>query len=261
MPFALPWAPADVPATLARILVALVVAALGAYVARRAREATRQHVLRLRSDPGLAVFASRLTWFAILAFAGLSMLSILGINWASFLTVVGVVGLAISLALQDVLKNLFAGFYILLERPFQIGDVIDVRTFSGTVEDIRLRVTVLRTAAGLQVVIPNGIMFTEAIVNRSAYEGERLIVRVVNAGDGDPRETEACVLRASEGAPGLLESPAPQITLVSLTPEKQTLDLACWTSNRAATADAILASLRAALPRSEVSVDGSAEKK
>jgi len=256
----MPWAPADVPATIARILVALVLIGLGVYVARRARETTRRHVMRLRGDPGLAVFAGRLTWFAILTFAGLSVLSLLGINWTSFLAVIGVVGLAVSLALQDVLKNLFAGFYILLERPFQIGDVIDVRTFGGSVEDIRLRVTVLRTPSGLQVVIPNGIMFSEAIVNRSAYASERLIVRVVNAGGADPRETEASVLRASDGAPGMLETPPPQITLVSLTPEKQTLDLACWTSDRAVTASAILASLRSALPKSEVSVDGSAQK-
>lgn len=259
-PLALPWAPGDVAGAVARILVALVCAAVGAFLARRVRLTTRHHVLRVRGDPGLAVFASRLAGFAILAFAALTVLGVLGINWTSLLAVVGVVGLAVSLALQDVLKNLFAGFYILLERPFQIGDVIDVRTYSGSVEDIRLRVTVLRTASGLQVVVPNGIVFTEAVVNRSAYDGERLIVRVVNAGDADPRETETRVRRASEGAPGVLESPAPQVTLVSLTPEKQTLDLACWTSSRADTSRAILAALRTLLPQSEVSVDAGTQK-
>ena len=96
----------------------------------------------------------------------------------AFVAVVGTAGLAISLSLQDVLKNLVAGLIILVERPFAIGEHIDFRTFSGIVETIELRTTVLRTPTGQRVVIPNALIFSDALVNRSAYGRQLVRLRV-----------------------------------------------------------------------------------
>jgi small-conductance mechanosensitive channel len=80
--------------------------------------------------------------------------------------VTGVLGLAASLALQDVLKNFVAGVYLLVERPFRIGESIKVKDFTGAVETIDVRTTVLRTAEGDAVMVPNAILFAEIILNR-----------------------------------------------------------------------------------------------
>ena len=111
----------------------------------------------------------------------------MGVPLTAFVAVVGAISLAVSLALQDVLKNLVAGLIILVERPFTIGEHIDFKTFSGVVETIELRTTVLRTPTGQRVVIPNAMIFSDTLVNRSAYGRQlvRLRVTVPLEADGD----------------------------------------------------------------------------
>src|ERR687893_213895 len=85
------------------------------------------------------------------------MLPSFGVDWAGLLTLVGAAGLAISLSMQDLLKNVIAGIYILMEQPFRIGDRISVKEVTGIVQGIELRTTLLCTEESLQVVVPNGV--------------------------------------------------------------------------------------------------------
>ena len=90
-----------------------------------------------------------------------------GIPLSTVVTFVGVVGLAISLALQDILKNFFAGLYLVFERPFRLGDTIAVKDQRGVVETIGIRTTILRTDENVQVLIPNMTIFAEIVQNRT----------------------------------------------------------------------------------------------
>jgi small-conductance mechanosensitive channel len=101
----------------------------------------------------------------ILLLGLLIVLPIIGLNATALFATVGVFGLAISLAVQDVLKNAVAGVYLLVERPFRPGETIKVREFIGTVETVDLRTTTLRSEGEL-VYIPNAILFSEILVNR-----------------------------------------------------------------------------------------------
>jgi small conductance mechanosensitive channel len=85
-------------------------------------------------------------------------------------TLIGALGLAVSLSLQDTAKNLVAGLYLLAERPFHVGDQITVRTFTGRVEFIDMRTTTLRTDDDQQVIIPNTIIMSEVVVKQSDEE-------------------------------------------------------------------------------------------
>ncbi|HEU0168992.1 MAG TPA: mechanosensitive ion channel domain-containing protein, partial [Chloroflexota bacterium] len=78
----------------------------------------------------------------------------------------GAMSLAITFAVQDVLKNLVAGLYLLWEHPFEIGDAIKVKDVTGSVEDIQIRTTILRAENGQLIVVPNGVLFTEIVINR-----------------------------------------------------------------------------------------------
>ena len=103
---------------------------------------------------------------AIGRFARAATLRALGVPWPTVVALAGVLGLAASLALQDVLKNFVAGVYLLVERPFRIGESIKVKEFSGSVETIDVRTTVLRTPEGDAIMVPNAILFAEIILNR-----------------------------------------------------------------------------------------------
>jgi len=100
----------------------------------------------------------------------LGALAALGVHIAALATVVGALGLALSLSLQDTAKNLVAGLYLLAEHPFHVGDQITVRTFTGRVEIIDMRTTTLRTEDGQQVIVPNTIIMSEVIVKQSDEE-------------------------------------------------------------------------------------------
>lgn len=81
--------------------------------------------------------------------------------------ILGTVGLAFGLALQDILKNFFSGVYLLLERPFRVGDTIKVKDQTGVVENVGVRTTQLRTTDNIQVLVPNATVFSEVVSNHT----------------------------------------------------------------------------------------------
>src|SRR5262249_606219 len=128
---------------------------------------------------------------------------------------IGAITVALSLALQDMLKNLVAGIYLLLERPFTLGDRIILSPYTGEVEDIEMRYTALRTADGQRVIIPNSMLFSSAVVNLSAYERRRsaFTVTVPDIGSNAIERAEAQIRAALHELPNVLENPAPDAIL------------------------------------------------
>ena len=96
----------------------------------------------------------------------------LGANESLILTTFGTVGLALGLALQDVLKSFFAGLYLLVERPFGLGDELQIKEYRGKIEAIGLRTTALRTTDNTRVLVPNAVVFSEIVLNRSESKAE-----------------------------------------------------------------------------------------
>lgn len=119
-------------------------------------------------DPNLQLLLGRVVYLGALGVGVIWALGIVGISTATLLAAVGVAGLAITLALQDVLRNFFAGVYLLFERPFRIGDEITVKDIRGRVVDVGIRTTSLRTEEGVLVLIPNAVLLAEVVCNRSA---------------------------------------------------------------------------------------------
>jgi len=161
-----------------RLVAAAVVLLILAALYWLARRAARRALDRTHAHPNARLLIDRCVQFGFLFFAGTWALSVLGVPLTGFVAVVGAASLAVSLSLQDVLKNLVAGLIILVERPFTIGEHIDFKTFSGVVETIELRTTVLRTPTGQRVVIPNAMIFSDVLVNRSAYGRQLVRLRV-----------------------------------------------------------------------------------
>lgn len=160
--------PAVVWGYLARAALALFLLLLTLAVARRVKRRIAIAGPLPAKDPAVAALISNLVYVALIALGVATILPyVLGIDLTAVLTALGVTGLAISLALQDVLRNFIAGIYILLEKPFNIGDRISLRDFDGEVQSIELRTTLLRTQTGAQVIVPNSVVMTDIVTNRS----------------------------------------------------------------------------------------------
>jgi small conductance mechanosensitive channel len=115
----------------------------------------------------VAVLLSRAAALAVYAAGGTVVLAIVGASWTAIAAVLGAATFGISLALQDVGRGFVNGVYILVERPFRIGDHVRVGVAEGRVEEVGVRLTTLRTAAGDRIIVPNTVVFSSIIENSS----------------------------------------------------------------------------------------------
>ncbi|MCC6174314.1 MAG: mechanosensitive ion channel [Chloroflexi bacterium] len=146
---------------------AIVLVVVTLYAARFARSSFEYAATHANVDPHVRLIVGRTISISILVVGVATILDALGIPLATILTFIGVVGIAVSLALQDILKNFFAGTYLLFERPFRIGDEISVKDQRGKVETIGIRTTTLRTVDNALILVPNAMMFAEIVGNRT----------------------------------------------------------------------------------------------
>jgi small-conductance mechanosensitive channel len=156
------------------VVVFLVMIAIAPFIQRFARSQLK----RPRVDPAIGLLASRLIYLAWVASAVIVFLSVWLNNLAFVFGSFGVFALAFGLAFQDILKNFLAGLFLLLERPFRIGDEITVDNRTGIVEDVQFRTTTMRTLDGEEVLVPNSIVFSQTIVNRTRYPARQFALSV-----------------------------------------------------------------------------------
>ena len=156
----------------------------------------------------------------IIVIGFLIVLSVLGISIAPLVTALGVGGLAVALALQDTLANLFAGIHILIERSLRVGDFVKLETGQeGYIDDITWRTTRIRMLPNNVVVIPNSKLAQSVVTNYYLPEKRMsLLIPIGVSYDSDPEEVERILLEeATKGAadiPGLLAEPAPFVRFI-----------------------------------------------
>jgi len=151
----------------------------------------------------------------------------------------------------DILKNFFAGVWVLIERPFRIGDSIEVTGYVGTVEGIAFRTTQLRTDDGREVIVPNGTFMTSAVVNLTRFPTRRATATLVLPADEKPVTTED-IRSALEKVEGISPQPPPSVELRSVGDGKAQYVLSFWAANRDAALPQALRALRARFPQGDV---------
>src|SRR5437868_6098231 len=154
-------------ATWWQVLDAVIVVIVAMVGHRLALNWTGRAMRRARVDTSTQILVKRAISAVFVTVGVLVVLGILGFNSTGLLTLAGAVGLAFSLAIQDILKNFFSGVYLLLERPFRVGDTIRVKDQQGVVENIGVRTTELRTPENVQVLVPNAVVFAEVVTNHT----------------------------------------------------------------------------------------------
>ena len=167
-------------------------------------------------DETLISFVGNLTYIALLAFVIIAALNQLGIQTTSFIAVIGAAGLAIGLALQGSLANFAAGVLMIIFRPFKAGDYIEGAGVAGTVEQVQIFATQLKTPDNKTIIVPNAKMMGDNITNYSAKDTRRVDM-VIGVGYGDDlkkvREVLEDILAKDDR---ILEDPAPTIGVLEL---------------------------------------------
>jgi small-conductance mechanosensitive channel len=256
---------------LTRVAITLLVLVVTLALARTLDTAVELGLERGHVNKNLLVLAGHAIYATTLIVGLIVMLTVWGVSLVVPVTLIGVLTVALSLALQDILKNVVAGVYLLIERPFVIGDQITVESYSGTIEDVQIRVTRLRTSDGQLVVIPNATLFTTPVVNKSFYERRRVSLTVTlpesgpggTDGLGTMETTEAAILASLSAIPGVRDEPAPEVTLRGSSAGRLELRAAFWMPTgdprrEAATISEAIERLRLRLPDAEITPTGSA---
>ena len=231
----------------------LVVLAIAVFIARRLRRRVRSTLNRTPLGVNLIALMANAASIGVYLLAATFVLALFGVNWTALLTLLSVSTLAISLALQDVLKNFVAGVYLLLERPFVIGDRIVVKDVAGEVEGIGIRTTMLRDLNEERIVVPNATIFAEIVTNRTAHRVARTTVTVKNV-DGNPESVAANVRIALAGVSNLRE-PAPRFAVKGIHNDGTDMDVSVWHDPAVDVAADVMNRLRLCFPQATVSVE------
>jgi small-conductance mechanosensitive channel len=248
--------PQDVPTVLWNLIQTAILIALGLGIARTVRTMTVRHLGDKRIDINIRTLIGRIFFFLILAIVFVWILSIWQIGLGVPVAAVGIITAAVIVAIQDILKDLVAGFYILVERPFFIGNIINTATYTGKVEDVQLRATKLRLISGEEVTIPNSLVFSGTVVNNSYYGERRATILITLPLElFHQTETTEQIIQACTRVERVLPKPEPSVLLTAFADKKITLTLFFWfASEQIATITDVMYTLSTDLPEAELSI-------
>jgi small-conductance mechanosensitive channel len=209
------WA-AQIINAVPNILAALIIFLASIYFARLVSNLTRK-VLQRRNIAAYItnLLAQTIRWTILII--GLVTALQQFFNVTAFLTGLGILGFTIGFALQDVMKNFAAGMILLLQKPFNEGDAINVEGFDGVILTIDLRSTEIKTFDGRIVIIPNASMLTNAIVNYTRANRRRIEIPLQVPSTTDPQLVQKLALEALQGVPGFVSEPAPTVVFQMVT--------------------------------------------
>ncbi|MEO8473843.1 MAG: mechanosensitive ion channel family protein [Chryseolinea sp.] len=161
---------------LPNLTVAVITVVAGYFVAKLVRRIAYKLTLKISHSDSVSGVVSGILQTLTMVIAATIALGVLNLDTvvSSLLAGVGIVGLALGFAFQDLSSNFISGLFMAFKRPFEIGDQVETNAFIGTIHDIRLRDTTLYTTQGLHVIIPNKDIFQKPIINYSRSENRRV---------------------------------------------------------------------------------------
>jgi small-conductance mechanosensitive channel len=214
---------------LPKLIAALLCLVLTVLVARRVRRWVERGLRRTSAEPHVGVVVATLAYYGVVT---VGLVVALSLGWVNLGVLVGSLGLAtiaLGFALQDIVSNFAAGIALLLEHPFTRGDHIAMGDTEGTVEDIRVRATQLRTPDGQQVLVPNKLLFTNVVIN-----AHRRLEVLLDVPKGYKVARARELLPAvTAGVRGVTDDPAPQVLIEDFNEGAVNLRLRFWVDPRA----------------------------
>ena len=199
-----------------KVLAALAILVVGLWVAKRVRRAFVRMLDKRDTDATLTGFFSSLLYGALVVFVAIAAIGKLGVQTTSFVAVIGAAGLAVGLALQGSLSNFASGVLLILFKPFRVGDFVKAGGEAGTVVNVGILTTELKTPDNVQVIMPNSAIMSGSITNVSAHPTRRVDMTVgVGYGD-DLNKAQRLMEELLDADARVLAEPAPTIAVANL---------------------------------------------
>jgi small-conductance mechanosensitive channel len=211
-----------------KLLGAVVVLLLGMWLSRRLSKTLDRAFERAHMEATLRGFLRNIAYAAMLVIVIVAALQSLGVPTTSVMAVLGAAGLAIGLALKDSLSNIASGVMLIVQRPFHVGDFVQAAGLEGTVDQIRVFQTKLRTTDNRVVVVPNSLITTAPIINFTANPQRRIDLAVGVGYEDDLKAARAVLLEVAAANPLVLAAPPPEALVTTLGESSVNLELRAW---------------------------------
>lgn len=156
------------------VVMAIIILIIGYLVAKSIKKLLNRTLAKYKTSIGMVGFMINFTQSFIILIAVLQALSSLGVNTASFTAILGAAGFSIGFAFKEVISNLGSSMIILFFKPFVIGDYIRCGEFEGTVQEIQMFFTIIKTVDNKHIIIPNFNITSNPVINHTSQHIRRI---------------------------------------------------------------------------------------
>jgi small conductance mechanosensitive channel len=218
--YVLPWT--------INIVMALAIFLVGKFIAKILVKIARKLMDRAHVDGILINFIASIMNTVLLLFVVVAALDQLGVDTTSLIALIGAAGLAIGLALQGTLQNLASGVMLIIFRPFNSGDFVEVAGIAGVAEQIGIFTTTMRTGDNREIIVPNGEIFGGTITNYSKRSTRRIDMVFGIGYDDDIKKAKDIMMRILEEDDRVLKDPAPLVAVAELADSSVNFNVRPW---------------------------------
>ena len=217
--------------SLGGLLSFLLAAWVAFWLAKTIRQVLAEDILPSLALPrGVGNSVSSLSYYVVLFLGLLAALAAAGFQVGQLTLVFGALGVGIGFGLQDVVRNFVAGLILMFERPLQRGDTVEVAGMAGQVREIGLRATIVTTFDGADVIVPNGLLLADKVVNWTLHGTRRRVeITVSTPYAADPKRTLELLTDIARSVKGVATTPAPSAIIVGLAPGEMQFSIRAWT--------------------------------
>ncbi len=211
-----------------KLLAGLATLVIGLYIVKLVIGIIKRMFEKSGVDPSLRSFLTSLISILLKVMVYITALGMLGVEMTSFVAILGAAGLAVGLALSGTLQNFAGGVMILLFKPYKVGDFIEAQGYMGTVKEIQIFITILTTPDNKTVLIPNGPLATDSLINFSTQATRRVDWTFgISYGDDVDKAYEV-LKRLIEEDERILKDPEPFMALHTLADSSVNIVVRVW---------------------------------
>jgi len=183
---------------------------------------------RSNYDETSQAFIQAILKYGILAIGAINALSVMGVDTGGLLASLGIAGITIGFAARDAFSNLISGLLIFLDRPFVIGDLVEVGENYGRVDQITLRSTRIITSDGKMLAVPNAEIINKTVTSYTNFPHLRLDIEVTVGVNEDLEKARQVLLDIVAEDPEYLDDPLPRVVITQLNDYNVALELQAW---------------------------------
>lgn len=217
---------------LPKLIAAIVIFIVGLYIASLVSKLVDRALEQREVAPEARKVVTQIARWTLIVLAVVTALQQVNFDLTAFVAGLGIAGFTIGFALKDISENFVAGLLLLLQRPFDLGDVIEIDDFRGRITDVSLRATEMVTMDGHNVLLPNSLVYTNPIYNFTRSALARIRVEVGVAYDSDLDKVRLTALETISSLPDVLDDPEPNVVFHTFADSSINLTIFFWIDNR-----------------------------